>query len=244
MNRRMGRPASFEALGQLTGRVLPVGTAGITGIAHKNAAAQISTRTKDHGFCTVKSVEVGADPCDTGALCGFFFSKVREVISACFSCRLGVSSSAFSCTYDSVCGPSERAGMHRGPLPMFSIRLCRNVASAARPITPPKASTSRTRCPLAVPPMDGLQGQIAHAVQRQRKQRRLHAQPRGGTGRLDAGVPCADDHNVKISQMIQKCSLPICSKSKWSAPGDKTAGSPVRFLPDRPKHTAAFHALL
>ena len=31
------------------------------------------------------------------------------------------------------------------------------VASIARPITPPRASISRTICPLATPPMAGLQ---------------------------------------------------------------------------------------
>ena len=41
------------------------------------------------------------------------------------------------------------------------MRLCRNVASAAMPITPPSASISRTRCPFAVPPMDGLHGRFA-----------------------------------------------------------------------------------
>ena len=33
-------------------------------------------------------------------------------------------------------------------------------ASAARPISPPRASSSRTRWPLPVPPMAGLQGML------------------------------------------------------------------------------------
>ena len=38
---------------------------------------------------------------------------------------------------------------------------CIPVASIARPINPPSASISRTRCPLAVPPTAGLQGMCA-----------------------------------------------------------------------------------
>ena len=38
------------------------------------------------------------------------------------------------------------------------MRLCKKVASAVRPISPPSASISRTRWPFAVPPIDGLQG--------------------------------------------------------------------------------------
>ena len=50
-----------------------------------------------------------------------------------------------------------------GPLPRFSIRLWMVQASAARPISPPKASISRTKWPLAVPPMLGLHGQLPTA---------------------------------------------------------------------------------
>ena len=45
-----------------------------------------------------------------------------------------------------------------GPLPRLSILYWMQALSAARPISPPSASTSRTRCPLPVPPMAGLQG--------------------------------------------------------------------------------------
>ena len=45
-----------------------------------------------------------------------------------------------------------------GPLPVLSIRICMKVLSMLRPISPPRASTSRARCPLAGPPMDGLHG--------------------------------------------------------------------------------------
>ena len=41
---------------------------------------------------------------------------------------------------------------------MFSMRIWIRVSSAARPISPPMASSSRTRWPLPVPPMEGLQG--------------------------------------------------------------------------------------
>ena len=49
-------------------------------------------------------------------------------------------------------------GLHTaGPLPRLSIRNCIEVASVTRPISPPSASISRTICPLAIPPMAGLQ---------------------------------------------------------------------------------------
>ena len=43
-------------------------------------------------------------------------------------------------------------------MPRFSIRYWMQALSAARAISPPSASSSRTRWPLPVPPMAGLQG--------------------------------------------------------------------------------------
>ena len=50
-----------------------------------------------------------------------------------------------------------------GPLPVLSMRDWMKVSSMALPISPPSASTSRTRWPLPVPPMAGLQGISASA---------------------------------------------------------------------------------
>ena len=48
-------------------------------------------------------------------------------------------------------------GLHTaGPLPTFSMRNWMEVASVTRPICPPRASISRTICPLAIPPTAGL----------------------------------------------------------------------------------------
>ena len=44
-----------------------------------------------------------------------------------------------------------------GPLLLLSIRNCMAVASVTIPIPPPRASTSRTICPFAMPPTAGLQ---------------------------------------------------------------------------------------
>ena len=44
-----------------------------------------------------------------------------------------------------------------GPLPLLSMRNCIDVESVIIPISPPSASTSRTICPLAMPPTAGLQ---------------------------------------------------------------------------------------
>ena len=44
-----------------------------------------------------------------------------------------------------------------GPFDLLSIRNCIAVASVTIPMKPPRASISRTICPLAIPPMAGLQ---------------------------------------------------------------------------------------
>ena len=49
-------------------------------------------------------------------------------------------------------------GLHMaGPFDRLSMRNCTAVASVTSPICPPSASTSRTICPLAMPPTAGLQ---------------------------------------------------------------------------------------
>ena len=61
-----------------------------------------------------------------------------------------------------ACRYSARSAWARGPrtagpLLRFSSLKWMPAASAARPISPSSASTSRTRCPLPIPPIDGLQ---------------------------------------------------------------------------------------
>src|SRR5689334_20987445 len=51
----------------------------------------------------------------------------------------------------------QRGDQTAGPLDLFRTLNWIPVASAILPISPPRASISRTRCPLAVPPMAGLQ---------------------------------------------------------------------------------------
>ena len=51
----------------------------------------------------------------------------------------------------------ERVARTAGPLLRFSSLKWMPAASAARPMTPSSASISRTRCPLPIPPMAGLQ---------------------------------------------------------------------------------------
>ena len=57
----------------------------------------------------------------------------------------------------SICARNECTA---GPFPLFNILDCKKLASAVFPISPPSASISLTRCPFAVPPIDGLQGQL------------------------------------------------------------------------------------
>ena len=90
-----------------------------------------------------------------------FFVRIRQ-ISAWRSVRFSQSSTALRIlswyAFLSACARSECTA---GPLPVFSIRDWMNTSSIARPISPPSASSSRTRCPFAVPPIDGLHGIIA-----------------------------------------------------------------------------------
>jgi hypothetical protein len=50
-----------------------------------------------------------------------------------------------------------RGAQTAGPLERFSMRNWIVARSAARPMRPPSASTSRTTVPFAIPPMAGLQ---------------------------------------------------------------------------------------
>src|SRR5262249_25423411 len=52
---------------------------------------------------------------------------------------------------------SIRVARTAGPRESFRVRMCVAAWSATAPISPPRASSSRTRCPLAVPPIAGLQ---------------------------------------------------------------------------------------
>ena len=87
------------------------------------------------------------------------FSTSTDTISSCmrnrFSCRSSVCFIYSLYLMRSACARSECTA---GPLPRLSMRYWMQAASAARAISPPSASISRTRCPLAVPPIAGLHG--------------------------------------------------------------------------------------
>ena len=87
-------------------------------------------------------------------------SAVRiSTICACFSSRFSCNSSVcfIYCRYFTRSAWARREWT-AGPLPRLSIRYWMQAWSAAAPISPPSASSSRTRCPFPVPPMAGLQG--------------------------------------------------------------------------------------
>ena len=69
--------------------------------------------------------------------------------------------------------------------------------SVARPMMPPRASTSRTTVPLAIPPMAGLHD-ICPIVSRFWVSSSVRAAQAGGHGGgLGAGVATADDDDVE-----------------------------------------------
>ena len=71
-------------------------------------------------------------------------------------------------------------------------------ASVISPMMPPRASTSRTRCPFG----DAADGRIARHLRDQvdieRVQRGLQAHARGGHGGLASGMAGADDDYVEL----------------------------------------------
>ena len=107
-----------------------------------------------------------------------------------------------------------------GPLLRLSMRNWMPVASIARPIAPPRASISRTICPLPTPPMAGLQLIWAIVSRLLVNSAVLAPNPCRGQRRLDPGMAAADHQNVEIvggahtmtlSQFTDRCKAAIDS---------------------------------
>ena len=92
-----------------------------------------------------------------------------------------------------------RGACTAGPRLAFSIRNWIIEASMSFAIWPPRASISRTRFPLAIPPMAGLHDMRPIGVEVLGHQDRRKAQPRQGERRLDAGVAGADHHGIDVT---------------------------------------------
>ena len=90
---------------------------------------------------------------------------------------------------------------------------CRS-ASASRPMTPSRASISRTRWPLPRPPMAGLQRHLADGLELVGQQQGARADARGRGRGLAAGVAAADDDDV-----------PDCVSGDWVTGGDSELGA-------------------
>ena len=71
-------------------------------------------------------------------------------------------------------------------------------ASVISPMMPPSASTSRTRCPLAMPPIGGIARHLRDQVDVQRVERGLQAHARGGHRGLASGMTGADHDYVEL----------------------------------------------
>ena len=86
------------------------------------------------------------------------FSTRISVASSCQICRLGVFSSLRLHSVMKRLRSHCARGLHMaGPLERLSMRNWMAVASVTSPLPPPRASISRMICPLAIPPMAGLQ---------------------------------------------------------------------------------------
>ena len=87
----------------------------------------------------------------------FPFSTISSSAWSCQMSRLGVASSIERHFHINLPRSHCALGDHTaGPLERFSMRNWMAVASVTSAICPPKASISRTICPLAIPPMAGL----------------------------------------------------------------------------------------
>ena len=86
-----------------------------------------------------------------------FSTRISCTVS-CQICRLGMFSRISLHAQMNLLRSHCARGLHMaGPLERFSIRNCMAVWSVTRPVYPPRASISRTICPLAMPPTAGLQ---------------------------------------------------------------------------------------
>ena len=84
-------------------------------------------------------------------------STINSATSACLINRLGWLSRTSRIFRRYCCLSHCARGDHTaGPREVLSSRNCMPTASVTSPIIPPRASTSRTRCPLAIPPTAGL----------------------------------------------------------------------------------------
>ena len=85
-------------------------------------------------------------------------SRMTSTTSACLMKRLGCDSSTSRIFMRYCClSHCARGDQTAGPREVLSRRNWMPTASATSPMMPPRASTSRTRWPLAMPPMAGLQ---------------------------------------------------------------------------------------
>ena len=195
LKRRRGRPRRQQALRQARSAACsPSGPEGSTQLPHDGAARQVGAGGQD------ARPSPGRPPrwrVTTAETCPSSSPDVHHLSpGGCgrFSCRSRV---CFMYLLVAAGGPPGPAGTRRrGPCPGSAAGTGCRQASAARPISPPRASSSRTRWPLPVPPMAGLQGMLPTASRLMVKHRRLAAQPGRGQGRLDAGVARADDGHV------------------------------------------------
>ena len=95
-----------------------------------------------------------------------------------------------------------------GPLLRLSMRNWMPVASMARPMAPPRASISRTICPLATPPMAGLQLIWAMVSRLLVSSAVVCPMRAAASAASDPGVSAADHQNVEIMDRSTHTATP------------------------------------
>ncbi len=112
------------------------------------------------------------------------------------------------------------------PLEAFSMRNWTPVASVFSPISPPRASISRTIWPLANPPIAGLQDIWPIVSRFHRQQQRLASHPRCRQGRFDSGMSGPDDDDVVAFWILEHRG----PKDTPRAVPDKRRGEASRYI--------------
>ena len=88
----------------------------------------------------------------------FPFSTITSFTTSCQKSKFSIFSSFFlQVELNNALSHCAR-GLHiAGPLDLFKSLYCMALISVTSPVSPPRASISLTICPLAIPPIAGLQ---------------------------------------------------------------------------------------
>ncbi len=139
-------------------------------------------------------------------------------------CASSASRTALRYACLSACARGDQTA---GPRLRFRILNWMPVASIARPIRPPSASISRTRWPLAVPPIAGLQGMCATVSRESVQSPTRQPQARRRPCRLAPGVSRPDHDDIEGGARHGAGHLPTQNAEKIASSSSSVVRLPV-----------------